>query len=329
MNKKLTIVIPSYNTVDYIDQCLMSLVGLDTDKLEVLIIDDGSKDDTFIKAKEYEDKYPNMIKAIHKENGGHGSAINEGLLYATGEYFRVLDGDDWVDSKALFSQLEELETYDCDMMLTNIVRVFPDKQENQVFFGNLKRGVIYDVDTLPQIDFLTLGSITVRTNILREHGLKLTEHCFYEDIEFCAFCLAFVNNMVVFDLPVYMYRLGNVNQSVSKSNMVKNIDMFKKISLGLLPFFENNKPKKNNSRKELLLLRVGKLVRTTMLLHLANNNTDEGYNEWFKYNTRVKRESLDVYNYIRRKWLIIFVLCSGNKLAFKLLSRVYKKKFSL
>lgn len=330
MEKKvLTVVIPSYNTSDYIDQCIGSFAEIDTDKLEVLIVDDGSKDDTFDKAQYYEQKYPNMIKAIHKENGGHGSTINIGLQYATGKYFRVIDGDDWVDSKALAEELDNLESIDCDMALTNIVQVYPDKELDQTFFKTLERNKIYDIDDLPEIDFLTLGSIAVKTDILKNNGLKLTEKCFYEDIEFCTFCLSYAQNMIIYDLPIYMYRLGNANQSVAKANMVKNIAMLKKISLGLLPFYERNKPKSDNSRKQLLLLRIGKIVRTTMLLHLANANSETGYDKWRSYAKKVRNESPDVFEYIRKKWLVIRMLCSGKRLVFNVMSKLYRHKFSI
>lgn len=327
--KILTIVIPSYNTSIYIDQCLQSLAKIETDKLDVIVVDDGSKDDTFEKAKEYEKRYPQMFRAIHKENGGHGSAINTGLSYAIGKYFRVLDGDDWVDSKALSDLLDVLFGQDSDMILTDIVQVFPDRTNLQKFFVRLQRGKPYDIDSLPQIDYLTLGSITIKTEILIEHDLRLTEHCYYEDVEFCSFCLAYANNIVIYDFSVYMYRLGNPDQSVDKANMVKNIEMFKRISLGLLPFYESIKPKDDNSRKELLLLRIGKLIRTTMLLHLADKDIKNGYMLLCDYSHKVKDGSPEIYRYIKKKWFIIKLLCSESKMVFKVLSTMYKRRFLL
>lgn len=68
--------------------------------MEILIVDDGSKDDTAAIADEYAEKYPTIVKAIHQENGGHGEAVNAGIRNATGLYFKVVDSDDWVDWNA-------------------------------------------------------------------------------------------------------------------------------------------------------------------------------------------------------------------------------------
>ena len=99
MKKILTVLIPVYNTEKYIKRCLDSLIDESIiDNIEILIVSDGSKDNSILIAKDYEKKYPNSIKIIEKENGGHGSTINKGLEIATGKYFRVLDSDDWFNT---------------------------------------------------------------------------------------------------------------------------------------------------------------------------------------------------------------------------------------
>ena len=109
--KVLTIIVPVYNTEKYIKRCLDSLDNKETNpKVEVLIVSDGSKDNSIKIAKEYEKKEPNTFKVIEKENGGHGSTINKGLELATGKYFRVLDSDDWVDNKNFIEYVKDLET---------------------------------------------------------------------------------------------------------------------------------------------------------------------------------------------------------------------------
>ena len=101
-NKVLSVVIPAYNMEKYIKQTLDSLICDEyMDKLEVLVIDDGSKDDTAAIAKTYEDRYPGTFRVISKENGGHGSALNKGIELATGKYYRPLDADDWVDTSEI------------------------------------------------------------------------------------------------------------------------------------------------------------------------------------------------------------------------------------
>ncbi|MBQ3119712.1 MAG: glycosyltransferase family 2 protein, partial [Peptococcaceae bacterium] len=94
--KVLSIAIPSYNSEAYMANCIESLL-IGGDDVEILIVNDGSKDGTAQIADAYAAKYPNIIRAVHQENGGHGEAVNAGLRNATGRYFKVVDSDDWVD----------------------------------------------------------------------------------------------------------------------------------------------------------------------------------------------------------------------------------------
>ena len=102
MKKVLTIVVPAYNVEKYLKNCLDSFVDVNIlNSIEILVVDDGSTDKTADIAKNYEKKYPNSFRLLSKENGGHGSTINYAIPRASGKYFKVVDGDDWVDKKHL------------------------------------------------------------------------------------------------------------------------------------------------------------------------------------------------------------------------------------
>ena len=123
--KLLTFAIPSYNSQDYMEHCILSLLP-GGDDVEILIVDDGSKDRTAEIADEYERKYPGIVRAIHQENGGHGEAVNAGIRNATGLFFKVVDSDDWVDYEAymkILKKLRELAGGDTvlDMFIANYV----------------------------------------------------------------------------------------------------------------------------------------------------------------------------------------------------------------
>ncbi len=105
--KLLTFAIPSYNSQDYMEHCIESLLPGGED-VEILIVDDGSKDSTAEIADSYEKKYPGIVRAIHEENGGHGEAVNAGIRNATGLFFKVVDSDDWVDYEAYMKVLAKL-----------------------------------------------------------------------------------------------------------------------------------------------------------------------------------------------------------------------------
>ena len=98
--KLITFTVPSYNSAGYMSKCIDSLLG-GGDEVEILIIDDGSKDETGAIADRYEREHPGICRAIHQENGGHGEGINQGLKNASGLFFKVVDSDDWVNEQAL------------------------------------------------------------------------------------------------------------------------------------------------------------------------------------------------------------------------------------
>ena len=105
--KYLSFVVPCYNSESYMARCIESLLPGGED-VEIIIIDDGSKDKTVEIADAYQKQSPDLVKVIHKENGGHGSGVNAGLACARGVYFKVVDSDDWVDVPALHKALDKL-----------------------------------------------------------------------------------------------------------------------------------------------------------------------------------------------------------------------------
>ena len=97
--KCLTITVPCFNSQDYIKRCMDSLLVGGND-VEIIIVDDGSTDKTAEIADKYREQYPDIVRVVHKENGGHGSGVNKGLELATGMYFKVVDSDDWLDTNS-------------------------------------------------------------------------------------------------------------------------------------------------------------------------------------------------------------------------------------
>ena len=123
--KLLSIAIPCYNSQDYMERCIDSLLPGGED-VEILVVDDGSKDMTPEIADAYEKRYPNIVKAIHQENGGHGEAVNAGIENASGLFFKVVDSDDWVDAQAYEKILDTLREIvgsgqSLDMLISNFV----------------------------------------------------------------------------------------------------------------------------------------------------------------------------------------------------------------
>ena len=116
MNKIISFIIPSYNVEKYLSTALDSFLAGDVlDKIEVLIVNDGSKDSTAAVANEYVEKYPETYRLINKQNGGHGSAINAGADAANGKFLKVIDADDWVVTDNLKELIKKLEVCEADV----------------------------------------------------------------------------------------------------------------------------------------------------------------------------------------------------------------------
>lgn len=229
MGKILSIIIPSYNSRPYLDKGLRSLVCGVLDKLDVIVVNDGSTDGCEKIAEEYIDKYPDSFRLINKQNGGHGSAINAGSEAAAGKYLKVMDADDWFLTENLPQFVSELEKAQADVVLTchhtidistgevKNWRCYPEQFGREYTLGEVM-GQWKSFDRS-----LTFHGITYRTDFYREKGIKLSEKVFYEDHEYATFPCLLAKSILPLDLFIYEYRVGDVSQSVSAENQLKRI----------------------------------------------------------------------------------------------------------
>lgn len=237
--KTISFAVPCYNSADYMDKCIESLVRCGDD-VEVLIVDDGSADDTLLKANEWQDQYPSIVRAIHKENGGHGSAVNTGLENATGLYYKVVDSDDWLDENAMKDIMaylrDQLDSNDpTDMVVANYVyeKVYEDTSSTMRYkhaFPVDKRFTWADAGTFAPSRYLLMHSVIYRTQLLRDMGLKLPEHCFYVDNIFVFEPLPYVKSIYYLDEDMYHYFIGREGQSVNQETMMGRIDQHLRVT---------------------------------------------------------------------------------------------------
>ncbi len=220
--KLLTVTVPCYNSAGYMSKCIDSLL-VGGERMEIVIIDDGSKDETGAIADQYAARYPTIVKVVHQPNGGHGEGINQGLANATGEYFRVVDSDDWLDAdalKALLAKMEELEpTGGADLFVTNYVYTHDDPELDNTIeyrheFRNGKAIKWNQTRTFRLDTYLTLHSCTFRTETIRKSGIVLPKHTFYEDNMFVYAPLPYVDTLCYLDVDLYRYFIGREGQSV-------------------------------------------------------------------------------------------------------------------
>ncbi|MDE5679986.1 MAG: glycosyltransferase [Lachnospiraceae bacterium] len=228
--KDITFVVPCYNAEDYMKRCLDSLLFCGEDG-EIIIIDDGSTDDTGAIADEYEAVYPNIVTVVHKANGGHGSGINAGLRIASGRFFKVVDSDDWLDRKALERLMKCLKQQKdgVDMVVCNYVYDhLHENRQKSVSFSNIfpeeKICGWQDMRMFKPSQYLVMHALVFRTALLRESGVKLPAHTFYVDNLFAYKPLPYVQKIMYLDVDLYHYFLGREDQSVNEESYKKRID---------------------------------------------------------------------------------------------------------
>lgn len=243
MNKVLTVVIPTYNIEKYIETCLNSFVIPDImEKLEVLVVNDGSKDRSAMLARAYEERYPYTFRVIDKENGGHGSTINRGLAEASGKYFKVVDGDDWVERGPFIRLMECLEESASDVVMSNYYWVHDRTGKRKAEFPEPFPGVIYGKEyrfsEISDKIFMKMHAVTMRTDVIQGKIPPLDEHCFYVDMEYVLFPIPLIHTVTCIDAFVYMYRVGLPGQSMNVKSMQKNAVNYDRVLKRLMAFYE-------------------------------------------------------------------------------------------
>lgn len=237
MQKTLSFGIPCYNSAEYMDHCVSSILeGSDyADDVQVIIVDDGStKDNTYEKALAWQERYPDHVKAVHQENGGHGMAVLAGLENADGVYYKVVDSDDWVDADALKELLTKLRSfiaYDTrvDLVITNYVyeHVEDNRQSAIDYAFALPKGKIMTWSEIGHFNLwqnLLMHSLCYRTDILRDGGVPMPAHTFYVDNIYAYVPLPRCKTLYYLDVDLYRYFIGRGDQSVNESVMVGRID---------------------------------------------------------------------------------------------------------
>lgn len=309
MEKILSVSIASYNVEKYIRKALDSCcVPEIMDRLEVLIVNDGSTDGTLEIARDYESRYPDTFRVIDKENGGYGSTVNASIRAATGKYFRLLDGDDWFDAEGLTELVEELEGAEEDMIIAQFKRVFEEdgheevRDEAQDIDGKVMR-----FEKLGDHDWFTMHAIVYRTKILQDHDIRLTEHCFYTDQEYDLLPLPWVETVRIFPHVVYCYRIGRGEQSVSLEGLEKHYNdqtIVLKRLYSVYPDVGQKKTAKDRYIFNYFLLRTFMQIRVLLMISKSPLHKQELKN----FIGFLKREQPLIYKEYRRTSKVLNIL---------------------
>lgn len=300
VDKILTITVPSYNVEKFLENTLESFVDERVlSAIEVLIVDDGSKDATAEIGKKYEEKYPDTFRVISKENGGHGSTINRGIQEARGKYFKVVDGDDWVDQDGFAELVHRLKNCNIDYIFTNYYEVNDGTGElNPVTFPGIEKEIEMPFEKIANETRISMHALIIKTSILKENHIRLDEHCFYVDVEYILYPIPYVNSVIYFDIFVYMYRLAQVNQSVSMLGYQKHLQNHIDVVLHILDYInEYKKSPDYDTKKDIYMARrIAEMVQTQADIFMSFPLSDKTISKKFKeFDNEVKKKNLYVY----------------------------------
>lgn len=324
--KYLTFVVPCYNSQDYMKRCIDSLLP-GGEEIEIIIVNDGSTDATGEIADWYESRYPDMVKAVHKENGGHGSGVNKGLELASGMYFKVVDSDDWLDRGAYQQLLGKIKEY-CrqkedkgiiipDLFITNYIydhldegtfrvmnyrNVFP--QEKICNWNEMKR--------FAPSQYLIMHALYFKTEVLRRAGVRLPEHTFYVDNIFAYQPLPYVKYIYYMDVDLYHYYLGREDQSVNEKVLMSRIDQQIKVTKMVSECVNLKKVKRKYPRLAVYMRRNISVMMAISSIHLLLLQTQEAYGKRKQLWDSIKEQDKQLYYRLKFTTLSGFTYLPGK-----------------
>ena len=312
-NKILSVAVPCYNSQDYMRKCIDSiLVG--GEEVEIIIVNDGSTDDTAKIAEEYKRMYPSIVKVVHKENGGHGDAVNYGIANATGFYFKVVDSDDWLSSEPLKKVLSVLREFawaaeneerepELDVLISNYVydKVGRKKKRVMRYTGALEEDKLLTWDSarikFRQYQYVLMHSVIYRTKILKDIKLSLPKHTFYVDNIFVFVPMMYVNTLMYVNVDLYRYFIGRADQSVNEQVMIGRIDQQIKVNKIMVESVDLWKLPNKKLRKYMFnYLEIITVISTIMCIRSGTEENLEKKRELWKY---LKNYDIRLFHHLR------------------------------
>lgn len=314
--KTISFAVPCFNSADYMEKCVDSLLPCGDD-IEILLVDDGStRDATPEICDRLESEHPGIVRAIHKLNGGHGSAVNAGLDNAQGLYYKVVDSDDWLDKQAMDEIMpylrEQKRLFDesgkvpTDLVIGNYVY----EKVHEGTHTTIRYTNVFPTDTefswsdvghFRSSQYLLMHSVIYRTQMLRDINLRLPEHCFYVDNIFVYVPLPHVKTMRYFDVDMYRYFIGREDQSVNEKVMLSRIDQQIRITKVMIDSVDVNQVEDKRLRGYMKNYLSMMMCICSVFLRMENTSENESKRADIWGYLRAKDETL--YREVRRSVL--------------------------
>ena len=300
-NKILTVSVAAYNLEKLIEDNLKSFVSSEVnDLIEVIVTDDGSKDKTSEIVERYAREYPDTILLVKQENTGAGSTVNSGLRHASGKYFKMVDGDDWVETSNLNILVKKLKKIEADMVITNY-ETYDDSAKKII--GSTK----FQIETEKELEFkeicknlsLDMHNVIYKTSILKDNNIVL-DNGFYTDMEYLLLPIPFVKKVVYYDMNIYVYRIAREGQSVSLPSMQRNINMHHLVLKRLIKYYEDHKNDLPHNVRNYITNRLGDMADTELMTLLTFENNNLQKDKIKDFFNEIKLSSMDIYDKFKR-----------------------------
>lgn len=325
MEKKLlTVSVAAYNAAEWLDRCLESFVISEImEELEIIIINDGSQDETVDIARKYVEQYPNTFFLIDKKNGGHGSTINVSIKEASGKYYKIVDADDWVTREGLLELVNCLKQTEADLVLSPyylVDTVTGRKKLVSAVSAHIPNTDYYKMlriqDYSMYITNLTHAS-TYKTCVLKHDEFHIDEHCFYVDEEYNIFALLYLKTVTFLETPLYCYLYGTEGQSVNPENMRKRRAQHQTVCKSVISFYCRNEKKIPVGAVEICKRKMALLLTTDYKIILSLEDWKQSYKEFVAYDHYIKEHSSYIYHMLETdnpsKWRYIIRLIRNRK----------------
>ncbi len=319
--KYITFTVPCYNSAPYMERCINSLLTF-KNEVEIIIVDDGSTDKTPEIADQYALLYPETVRVIHKQNGGHGSGVNTGLAHATGKYFKVVDSDDWLDCRSLQKVLFRIMHWEkqqkwADMIVCNYVydHLYENKTKSMSYKNVFKEGQMLtwnDIGIFSPSQYLVMHSLIFRTDILKKSGVTLPEHTFYVDNIFAYRPLPYVEKIYYINTDLYHYFLGRKDQSVNEEILKQRIDQQIYVTKLVADCVDLNEVKNKYPKLARYMTRNVSIMMAISSIHLLLINSEDSWRKRADLWNYIKSNNRNLYHKLRYTTLSSFTNLPGK-----------------
>lgn len=329
-NKILTISVAAYNLGELIRKNIESFIKSKyKDNIELIVVDDGSIDNTSEIVEEYREKYPNVIKLIKKKNEGAGSTVNYGIINATGKYFKMVDGDDWVETDALDIIIDKLRNNNTDMVITNY-EIFNNETKEIISIEKVKNINPNEIKNFCDVSksiSLAMHNIIIKTDILQKNKIKL-DNGFYTDVEYILLPIPHVNSIIYYNLNLYVYMIAREGQSMSFLSLQKHIDMHDIVLKRMVNYYENNKKILKKNVRTFMKNKISVIATNQLQTILTFKDYKIKTKKVKQLNSFLKQNSKEIYYKYKYKSKKALLIIDTNYLLLNSISKKYLKKLT-